>query len=34
VVEAITTIGNELANHFPRSDDDINELPNRPIIAG
>ena len=32
VVRAIATIGDELANHFPRSDDDVNELPNRPII--
>ena len=30
VIEAIETIAVELARHFPRTSDDVNELPDRP----
>lgn len=31
LVEAIETIGGELAAHFPRGPDDVNELANEPV---
>jgi putative membrane protein len=33
LVAAVAEIGGQLAHHFPRSDDDKNELPDRPRIG-
>ena len=33
VVRAVETIGAELARYFPREDDDINELPDKPQVV-
>ncbi|MDM7974218.1 MAG: hypothetical protein QUT27_14340 [candidate division Zixibacteria bacterium] len=32
IIRAIAAIGEELARHFPRMDDDVNELPDRPKV--
>ena len=32
IIEAVETIAVELARHFPRKEDDINELPDKPNI--
>jgi putative membrane protein len=32
IIEAVNVIAVELAKHFPRQSDDINELPDRPRI--
>jgi uncharacterized membrane protein len=31
VSRAVALVGEALARHFPRSDDDVDELPNRPL---
>jgi uncharacterized membrane protein len=31
IIDAVGRVGQELAKHFPPSDDDIDELPNAPI---
>ncbi|MFH1688349.1 MAG: TPM domain-containing protein [bacterium] len=33
IIQAIQTVGSELALHFPRDNDDINELPDKPTIV-
>jgi putative membrane protein len=33
IIETIATVGAEMAHHFPREDDDKNELPDRPSIV-
>lgn len=33
IIRAIEVVGQEMANHFPREDDDVNELPDAPRIV-
>lgn len=32
IIDAVREVGNQLATHFPRQSDDINELPDKPTI--
>lgn len=33
IIEAVGVIGAEMGKHFPRQDDDVNELPDRPRVV-